>query len=356
MQKILENWRAYLEESQSIEAIPVDEGMMSRMKAFFTGWTDAEAINTIKMIQPVQGAVQSSSHAIEKSKSFIPGVKAMENEKLRDMILQKAKTLRTIDKALTFLVSQSTGKTELQEASISVEERKNIRQAFAKVYQFLKKHMSGKGQDMLEEQTGTLSDADIDVIHQYDQVFSSVAKKLELTFSKISKSSKNILIKRVASYIQKEAESILSIQALFSKVLSSKQYSVQTETGLLIKNARKQKGQDLADNEVTTLILKAEKELLEKTLGSLLTLDDGPSWNLVSKISGGKQPVTRAELPLLSKMTGKPASTELPKMVAKVITSTKAKVRAQIIKDYNEEGMKYAKIESPTIFAKWKSQ
>lgn len=356
MKVILENWRAYLEENQSIEAISVDEGVMSRMKAFFTGWTDAEAINTIKMIQPVQGAVQSSSHAIEKSKSFIPGVKAMENEKLRDMILQKARTLRTIDKALTFLVSHSTGKTELQEASISVEERKGIRQAFAKVYQFLKKHMSGKGQDMLEEQTGTLSDADIDVIHQYDQVFSSVAKKLELTFSKISKSSKNILIKRVASYIQKEAESILSIQALFSKVLSSKQYSVQTETGLLIKNARKQKGQDLADDEVTTLILKAEKELLEKTLGSLLTLDDGPSWNLVSKISGGKQPVTRAELPLLSKMTGKPASTELPKMVAKVIASTKAKVRAQVIKDYNEEGMKYAKIESPTIFAKWKSQ
>lgn len=356
MQKILENWRVYLEENQSIEAIPVDEGMMSKMKAFFTGWTDAEAINTIKMIQPAQGAVQSSSHAVQKSKSFIPGVKAMENEKLRDMILQKARTLRAIDKALTFLVSQSTGKTELQESSISVEERKAIRQSFAKVYQFLKKHLSGKEQPMLEEQEGTLSDADIDVIHQYDQVFSSVAKKLEQTFTMIAKSSKNILIKRVSGYIQKEAESMLQIQALFSKVLSSKQYSVQTETGLYIKNARKQKGQNLTDEEVTSLIQKAEKELLEKTLGSLLTLDDGSSWNLVSKISGGKQPVTREELPLLSKMAGKPASAELPKMVAKMISSTKLKVRAQIVKDYNEEGMKYAKIESPTIFAKWKGQ
>ena len=357
MKVILENWRAYLEEAEnSIDSIQVDEGFMSKAKAFFTGWTDTEAFNTIKMIQPVQGAVQSSYHAIEKSANFIPKVKEMENEKLRNMILQKARSLRNIEQALTFLTSQLSAPSSLQESSVTVAQRKQVRQAFLKVYQYFKKVMSGKEQAVLAEQDGTLSDADIDVIHMYDQIFSSSAKKLEQTFNRIIKSSKNIMIKRIANYVVKEAESMLTIQALFSKVLSSKKYSVQTETGLLIKNARKNKGKDLTDEEITTLVQKIETELLEKELGSVMSLEDAASWNLISKISAAKEPVTRKELPLLSRITKKPQSLELPKMVAKLIAKSKAEVRKKIIQDYRTDALKYAKIESPTIFAKWKSQ
>lgn len=354
MKEVFENWRNFVSESQiESDSGDIDEGLASKVKAFFSGWTDAEAIKTLKLLQPLRGSVQTSLHSIEKSNKFLPRVQKMENTKLRDLLLAKTKSLRTIGKALDFLLSQSTGapsselkEIKLSEENITVEERKKIRKAFLKVYQFLKKNLTGKAES-LNEQSMELSESDIEAIQIYEHVFASVAKNIQQTLSSIGSSSKNTLIKRISDSLQKEAESMLAIQALFQKVMSDKKYSVQTRMGQIFRDARKKKTEDLSDEEVNRLIEKVKKEALEKQLSGVFELESPQDWKVIDKAMSGQTNFTDPELQVLSKISKSPVSPKLVKSAVSKVLQVKKSVMAQLLNDYNEEAIKYAKIKNP---------